>query len=77
MVEGALVESVSGPAAQAGVQQGDVVTALGGTSITGEDDLLAALAQQKPGTTVTLTLNRDGSSVTVHVTLGELPVNPS
>jgi S1-C subfamily serine protease len=76
-VEGALVESVSGPAAQAGVQQGDVITALGGVPITGEDDLLAALAQQKPGNTVPLTLNRDGSSVTVHVSMGELPANPS
>ncbi len=76
-VSGALVQSASGPAAQAGVQQGDVITALNGTAITGEDDLLTALAHQKPGATVTLTLNRNGSTVRVHVTLGELPANPS
>jgi S1-C subfamily serine protease len=76
-VSGALVQSVGGPAAQAGVQQGDVITALNETAIMGEADLLTALARQKPGTTVTLTLNRNGSTMTVHVTLGELPANPS
>jgi S1-C subfamily serine protease len=74
---GALVQNASGPAAQAGVQQGDVITAFNGTAITGEDDLLTALAHQKPGTTVTLTVDRNGSTSSVHVTLGELPANPS
>ncbi len=71
-VAGAIVQQASGPAAAAGVQQGDVLTALGGQSITGEDDLLAALAHQKPGATVPVTLNRNGSTVTVRVHLGEL-----
>ncbi len=76
-VAGAVVTSASGPAAQAGVQQGDVITALNGTAITGQNDLLTALAQQKPGATVTLTLNRNGSVMRVHVTLGELAANAS
>src|SRR5579883_3020794 len=71
-VEGALVQSVSGPAAQAGVQQGDIITAVNGSPISGQDDLLAALAQHKPGDTITLALNRNGTTLTVQVRLGEL-----
>jgi S1-C subfamily serine protease len=37
-VAGALVQSVSGPAAQAGVQQSDIIPALDSTPITSEDD---------------------------------------
>jgi S1-C subfamily serine protease len=74
-VTGALVQQLAsnGPAAKAGVQQGDVITAVNGTQISDANDLLTILAQQKPGNTITLTLNRNGSTVTVHVTLGELP----
>ncbi len=74
-IAGAVVNNASGPAAQAGVQQGDVITALGGQAITGQDDLLAALAHQKPGDTVSLALNRNGSTVSVRVHLGELPAS--
>jgi putative serine protease PepD len=71
---GALVGEVSSgsPAAQAGIQQGDVITTLAGKTITGEDDMLAALAAQKPNTTVTIKLDRDGTMHTVQVKLGEL-----
>src|SRR5919197_3591998 len=64
-VEGALVRTVAAgsPADQAGVQQGDVITAANGQPIPGEDDLLVALARSKPGKTLTLTLNRDGSTL--------------
>ncbi len=71
-VVGAVVNNASGPAAAAGVQQGDVITAFNGQAISGESDLLTALAHQKPGATVTLTLNRNGSTVTARVHLGEL-----
>jgi S1-C subfamily serine protease len=78
-VEGALVQNVApgSPADQAGMQQGDVITAANGQPITGEDDLLVALAHGKPGQTMTLTLNRNGSTLTVHVHLGELPASAS
>jgi S1-C subfamily serine protease len=71
---GALVEQVSAgsPAATAGIEQGDVITALGGTTVTGENDLLAALGKQKPGATVTVTLERNGATLSVQVHLGEL-----
>jgi S1-C subfamily serine protease len=76
-IAGAIVQNVvsGGPLAQAGVQQGDVITAANGQAITGESDLLVALAHAKPGATMTLTINRDGSTTTVHVHLGELPAS--
>jgi S1-C subfamily serine protease len=76
-VTGALVQQVAsnGPAAQAGVQQGDVITAVNGAQVSSANDLLTILSQQKPGDTITLTLNRNGSTVPVHVHLGELPAS--
>jgi S1-C subfamily serine protease len=74
-VQGAYVEQVGSgsPAAQAGIQQGDIITAANGQPITGESDLLTALADGRPGAKMTLTINRNGSTVTVTATLGELP----
>ena len=76
-VSGALVNSVAtgSPAAQAGVQQGDVITAANGHAVSSGDDLLVALANSKPGSTMTLTVNRNGSTLTLSVHLGELPAN--
>jgi S1-C subfamily serine protease len=74
---GAIVAQVvsGGPLANAGVQQGDVITRANGATITNESDLLVALAKAKPGSTMTLTINRNGSTMTVHVHLGELPAS--
>jgi S1-C subfamily serine protease len=76
-VNGAYVQQLAanGPAAQAGVQQGDVVTSVNGTTVTSAQDLLTALAQHKPGDTISLTLNRNGSTLTVQVHLGQLPAS--
>jgi S1-C subfamily serine protease len=76
-VSGAVVQTVASgsPADKAGIQQGDVITAANGASITGESDLLTALAQSKPGATMTLTIDRNGSTVTVKAVLGELPAS--
>ena len=73
-LDGALVQQVAAgsPAERAGLQQGDVITAANGRQITGESDLLDALANSKPGATLTLTINRNGSSQTVSAQLGEL-----
>jgi putative serine protease PepD len=74
-VNGAYVQQLAanGPSAKAGVQQGDVITAVNGTSVGSAQDLLTILAQHKPGDTISLTLNRNGSTLTVQVHLGELP----
>jgi putative serine protease PepD len=72
---GALVSQVAsnGPAAKAGIQQGDVITAVDGTTVTDAQELLMILAQKKPGDTITLKIDRNGTTLTVQVQLGELP----
>jgi putative serine protease PepD len=74
---GVYVGSVSagGPAAKAGIVVGDVITAINGTPTPTSDDLGTALAAFKPGQTIKLTLTHQGGTTgTVGVTLGELPV---
>jgi S1-C subfamily serine protease len=74
-VAGALVSdlSASGPAAKAGIQQGDVVVQADGQTVTDATDLLTVLAGKKPGQTIILKINRNGSTMNFTVKLGELP----
>ncbi|WP_085831113.1 S1C family serine protease [Collinsella vaginalis] len=69
---GAQVVSVEegGPAAEAGIQQGDVITAVDGEAVTSADGLIIALREHAVGDKVTLTVNRDGKEQDVEVTLG-------
>jgi putative serine protease PepD len=59
-----------GAAATAGLQAGDVVTAVDGTQVGSADDLQSAIAAHKPGDKVTITVTRDGQQHKVSVTLG-------
>jgi putative serine protease PepD len=70
---GALINSVNPnrPAAQAGFQQGDVVTKFGDKSISDSDDLVAAVQAGKVGDRVTITYTRNGEVKTATVTLAE------
>jgi putative serine protease PepD len=73
---GVYVSSVTpgGPAAQAGVKPGDVITAVDGKETLTVDALGTALAAKKPGQTVTLSIRgQDGSKRSVQVTLGQFP----
>jgi len=63
------------PAAQAGLRDGDIVTAVEGVKIDAEHPLDAVLVQFAPGRTVTLTVLRDGQEVQVQVTLGTRPAD--
>jgi putative serine protease PepD len=69
---GARVETVEpgSPAAEAGLEPGDVVTAVGERPVTTSTELTAAVRSQAPGEEVTLTVRRGGESRTVEVTLG-------
>jgi S1-C subfamily serine protease len=62
-----------GPAAKAGLLPGDVIVAVNGTQTPTTSALTEALAQLSPGTTVTVTYERDGARHTAKVTLGQLP----
>jgi S1-C subfamily serine protease len=72
---GAVVTSVkSGGAAQlAGIKVGDVITAIGGQSVTGAQAVADVLVTLKPGQQVTVSVTHsDGSKASVSVTLTEL-----
>ena len=63
-----------GPAAKAGLQPGDVITAVNGTATPDTETLAAVLAGLQPGQQASLSVTKaDGSTATVHVTLGQLP----
>jgi putative serine protease PepD len=72
---GARIGSVTdgSPAGKAGLQAGDVVTALDGETIKTADDLSAAVTAKSPGDDVTVTYTRDGAAHTARVTLGTRP----
>jgi putative serine protease PepD len=64
-----------GPADNAGLKAGDVVTAIDGNPVSSADDLTSALGSRLPGDTVTLTVDRSGSTKTISVTLGDRPAS--
>jgi putative serine protease PepD len=71
-VSGAEVESVTpdSPAEAAGLEEGDVITGIDGTSVSDGVELIVAIRTYEPGEDVVLTVTRDGDTKHVHVTLG-------
>ncbi|WP_211239629.1 S1C family serine protease [Jiangella gansuensis] len=69
---GALIASVnSGSAgAEAGLQEGDIVTRVNDRIVTDATSLIAAVRSYRPGDEITLTYLRDGQEQTAQVTLG-------
>jgi putative serine protease PepD len=74
---GATVGGVTadGPAARAGLREGDVVTAVDGEAVEGSEDVTSAVDAQAPGDTVQLTVRRDGETRQVTVELGTRPAS--
>ena len=70
--QGALVVSVTdgSPAADAGIQKGDVITAVDGEEITSADGMILNVRSHEIGDKVKVTFVRDGKEQTVEVTLG-------
>lgn len=70
--QGAYVDSVvqGMPAAQAGLQEGDIITAIDGEAVTSGDNLILAVRSKEVGDKVTLTYYRGSTESTVDVTLG-------
>jgi serine protease Do len=60
------------PAAQAGLQLGDVIVGLDGREIDSASELQADLAELEPGRTVQVQVIRDGRELTIPVELGLL-----
>ena len=53
----------------AGIQVGDIITELGGRTITNSDELIVAIRDKAPGDSVSIRLTRDGVTKTVKATL--------
>jgi len=62
-----------GPSAAAGIEPGDVITALDGQEITRQNSLIDLLFEHEPGDAVSVTVEREGTPQTFQVTLGERP----
>ena len=75
---GALVAQVQSgsPAAEAGLQPGDVIIAFNGREIQRSAQLPKWVGALKAGTEAEMTVVRDGDEKTLEVTVGELPDNP-
>lgn len=63
------------PAADAGIEAGDVITSVDGERVSTYDELAAAVASHEPGDQVAVTWERDGQEQEGTVTLGESPTN--
>jgi putative serine protease PepD len=72
---GALIQSVTsgGPADDAGIRSGDIVTAIGNAQIKGTNDLVAAIATHRSGDEVDVTVRRGSQTKKLTVTLGTQP----
>jgi serine protease Do len=73
--EGALVdEPQSGsPAAKAGIQSGDVITAVNGTPVKDARELARTIATLAPDSTVKLDVTRNGEAKSLSLTLAQMP----
>ncbi len=65
--------AAGGPAAEAGIRPGDVITEVDGQKVQDPEDVAAAIEDDKPGDKVDVTVQRGGSEQTIQVTLGQRP----
>jgi serine protease Do len=75
--EGALVAEpqANGPAAKAGVESGDVITAVNGETVKDARELARTIGGMAPGASVKLDVLHKGDSKVINLTLGQLPNN--
>jgi serine protease Do len=74
---GALVAEAQkdSPAAAAGIKSGDVITAVDGDAVSDPHDLARRIAALGPKKTAKLSIVRNGSPMTIDVTLGTMPAD--
>ncbi|HKI97889.1 MAG TPA: DegQ family serine endoprotease [bacterium] len=73
--EGVLIANVgpNSPAAEGGIQQGDIVLKFNGQPVKNSNELRNAVAAIKPGTKVPVELLREGKPLKLRVAVGEQP----
>jgi serine protease Do len=62
-----------GPADKAGIKQGDVIVKIDGQTISQSNSLTSIISRDHPGQQVTLTVIRNGQTISLNVTLGTAP----
>jgi serine protease Do len=72
---GALVAEpqAGGPAAKAGIESSDVITAIDGREVSDSRDVAKTISAMPPGATATVTVVRLGEEKTLRIVLGSLP----
>jgi membrane-associated protease RseP (regulator of RpoE activity) len=70
------VGSRKSPSVLAGLRPGDTVTSFDGVAVTTGTQLDMAIKKVKPGTTVPITVQRGGQSLTLHATLASVKGRP-
>jgi serine protease Do len=73
--EGALVAEpqANGPASKAGIESGDVITAVNGETVKDARELARTIGGLSPGTAVKLSVLHKGQDKTISLSLGQLP----
>ena len=73
--EGAMVDEPQsgGPAAKAGIESGDVITAVNGAAVKDARDLARTIGTMAPDSSVKLDIVRQGQQKTISVTLAQMP----
>jgi membrane-associated protease RseP (regulator of RpoE activity) len=76
--QGVVVRSLdpAGPAAQAGLQQNDVITKVSGNPVGSHDQLREAVSAMKPGDEIDIDFIHQGEAKTARVALGKAPAMP-
>ncbi len=74
--DGVIVASIAngGPAAQAGVQVGDILVQINGERVTDVTSMINEVAKLKPGSSAKITIQRNGQTLQLPITIGERPV---
>ena len=73
--EGAMVDQpqANSPAAKAGIESGDIITAVNGTPVKDARELARMIGMIAPNTSIKLDILRKGEAKTLTVTLGQMP----
>jgi serine protease Do len=73
--EGAIVDAPQpgSPAAKAGIDAGDVITAVNGTPVKDSRDLARKVSMVEPGTSIKLDITRNGESKSFSLVVGQTP----
>jgi putative serine protease PepD len=69
-INGEVPITPGGPADKAGLKPGDVVLSVDGRTVAGADELIVAIRAAQPGDTVTLKVQRGGTTTDIPIVLG-------